>query len=302
MKRIETKQSIVIIAFVFSNCFSQAFIANGPTITNLLASSNPCFGTRSCRHDAHPQRLNAGFKLSSLATNYTGNHIAAEINSTDSSIAYFNSTTSIATSPLFTGGESNFIPKQSTILMPERTHHRIDYDEIQNIIDVSRPYYKLDNEILVADTTQQVVASPANKQIIQQEEPSSSSVTSTITDAVMPVGFCCTVDPEMPIGREQGSPISFSEAGRHMAIAGSVAAALNQPSERNGKYYYLAMDCFLEHVLDAKNSMESLAISTLHEDLKAALGGPATLALEDNKIVITAVCNELTKKRLLVKS
>ena len=53
--------------------------------------------------------------------------------------------------------------------------------------------------------------------------------------------FVCTVKPDMPIGSEMG-PISAAEAGRCLAIAGSVAAALNQSSSRPGKYCYLALD------------------------------------------------------------
>ena len=79
----------------------------------------------------------------------------------------------------------------------------MDYDQIQNSIDVSRPYHKLQNEHMVSTP-----AVNCNKTLQN--------------------GFICTVKPEMPTGREVG-PISAAEAGRHMGIAGSIAAALNQP-------------------------------------------------------------------------
>lgn len=47
------------------------------------------------------------------------------------------------------------------------------------------------------------------------------------------------VSIEQPLGMEVG-PVSGAEAGRHLAIAGSVAAALENPEE--GRHHYLATD------------------------------------------------------------
>ena len=52
------------------------------------------------------------------------------------------------------------------------------------------------------------------------------------------LGVVCNIIPEMPMGREGGN-ICMAEAGRGMAIAGSVAAARKQT--RGGKFYYLAL-------------------------------------------------------------
>jgi len=51
---------------------------------------------------------------------------------------------------------------------------------------------------------------------------------------------------EQPLGRELG-PISAAEVGRHMAILGSCAAALAQPSP--GRHYYLANVATLRNVM-----------------------------------------------------
>ena len=69
--------------------------------------------------------------------------------------------------------------------------------KIQSIIDILAPSLYLSNERLVADNGQ------------------------TFDEA-----FVCTVKPGMPIGSEMG-PISAAEAGRHRAVAASIAAALN---------------------------------------------------------------------------
>ena len=60
------------------------------------------------------------------------------------------------------------------------------------------------------------------------------------------IGFAATVTPEMPLSYESGT-ITAAEAGRHTAIAGSVAAALlnEQQLGSNGKHYYLALDAHL---------------------------------------------------------
>lgn len=108
-----------------------------------------------------------------------------------------------------------FQPSPSNSLNPSRKSsntYKLDYNAIQDLIDVSHPYYKLENE--------RAIMTPA-------------------TEKKNGVELFCTVKTEMPVGREVGL-VSLAEAGRHMAIAGSVAAALNQPNK--GKHYYLALD------------------------------------------------------------
>merc|ERR1712238_457739 len=81
----------------------------------------------------------------------------------------------------------------------------ISYDTIQDLIDVSRPYYNLKNEAVV---------------------------TNQDTGAFQ--GFSATVTPEMPLSYESGT-MTAAEAGRHTAIAGSVATALlNQQQGTKG--------------------------------------------------------------------
>merc|ERR1712238_221724 len=72
----------------------------------------------------------------------------------------------------------------------------ISYDAIQDLIDVSRPYHNLKNEAVVTNQN---------------------------TGAFQ--GFSATVTPEMPLSYESGT-MTAAEAGRHTAIAGSVATAL----------------------------------------------------------------------------
>ena len=128
----------------------------------------------------------------------------------------------------------------------------LSYGKIQSIIDVSHPYYNLCNERLVADNGQ------------------------TFSKA-----FVCTVKPDMPIGFEMGS-ISAAEAGRHCAIAGSVAAALNQPWNRPGKYYYLALD----------NTM----CTSLHPDNTFFADNIEDYSDGNDHIIIYAVCSDLSKR------
>ncbi|GFH58072.1 hypothetical protein CTEN210_14548 [Chaetoceros tenuissimus] len=90
----------------------------------------------------------------------------------------------------------------------------LSYDAIQNIIDVSRPYYALENE-------------------------------SVIKVDGKPIGFAAEVSQEMPFHIEEGGHMGFSEAMRHMAIAGSVAAALANP--KVAKNYYLALNGSMQH-------------------------------------------------------
>jgi len=63
---------------------------------------------------------------------------------------------------------------------------KLSYSYIQRIIDVSCPYYKLESKIQ-ADTR---LAAGLNKK----------DCGSPATE-MMPVGFCCVVDPEMATGR-----------------------------------------------------------------------------------------------------
>jgi hypothetical protein len=92
----------------------------------------------------------------------------------------------------------------------------ISYDAIQDLIDVSRPYYNLKDETIITDLT-----------------------TGTFN------GFAATVTPEMPLSYESGY-MTAAEAGRHTAIAGSVAASLlNKEAGTKGKHYYLALDANL---------------------------------------------------------
>ena len=126
------------------------------------------------------------------------------------------------------------------------------YDEIQSIIDISRPYYNLCNERLVADNGQ------------------------TFGKASV-----CTIKPEIPIGSEFG-PICAAEAGRHLAIVGSVAAALNQPSSRPGKYYYLALDNNLSTSLPPDNEFFSDAMKDYSDG--------------HDHMIIYAICSDLSKK------
>jgi hypothetical protein len=105
-------------------------------------------------------------------------------------------------------------------------HEKVSYDDIQNLIDVSRPYYNLKDEHLVKDL---------------------------MTGSTL--GFAATVTPEMPLSYESGT-MTAAEAGRHTAIAGSVAAALFNQEEmgNNGKHYYLALDAHLrqEPIMDSE--------------------------------------------------
>ena len=91
------------------------------------------------------------------------------------------------------------------------TKEDMSYEAIQNIIDVSRPYYALTNECEVKVDGKSI-------------------------------GFVAEVDQEMPFPYE-GGQMGSSETVRHMAIAGSIAAALANP--KKGKHYYLALNGFM---------------------------------------------------------
>lgn len=122
-------------------------------------------------------------------------------------------------------------------------------DYIRHVIDVSRPYYALSNEHEISGA-----------------------------DVLAKKGFACTVQAEMPLGREGGDMI-FAEAGRHMAIAGSIAAALNNPAP--GKFYYLALDAAL-----ARCPFEGIA---------DAVFGTTAVAV-DGRSVICCQCKEITAR------
>lgn len=96
--------------------------------------------------------------------------------------------------------------KESEGLSPMK--EELSYDDIQTVIDVSRPYYALENEgaVKIGDET---------------------------------IGFVADVSQEMPFPHEDGK-LGFSEITRHMAIAGSVAAALRNP--KKSTHYYLALN------------------------------------------------------------
>ena len=101
------------------------------------------------------------------------------------------------------------------------------YDNfISERICVSRPYYMLENDKAV------------------------------LADLENAIAFSCSVTPKMPLGRECGDMIG-GEAGRHMAIAGSVAAALRQ-KPKSGKHYYLALDhCMTRRTFQGIGTAES---------------------------------------------
>jgi hypothetical protein len=101
------------------------------------------------------------------------------------------------------------------------------YDNfISERICVSRPYYMLENDKAV------------------------------LADLENAIAFSCSVTPKMPLGRECGDMIG-GEAGRHMAIAGSVAAALRQ-KPKSGKHYYLALDHYMtRHTFQGIGTAES---------------------------------------------
>ena len=75
-------------------------------------------------------------------------------------------------------------------------------DHIEDYLDITKPYYALDNEFAILDDA---------------------------TDEV--VGVVATAQVHMPLGRESGG-IPFAEAGRHMGAAGSVAALLRNPQKK----------------------------------------------------------------------
>merc|ERR1712238_144327 len=98
----------------------------------------------------------------------------------------------------------------------KRLLDKISYETIQDLIDVSRPYYNLKDETVVTNQN---------------------------TGAFQ--GFSAIVTPEMPLSYESGT-MTAAEAGRHTAIAGSVATALlNKQQGTEGKNYYLALNANL---------------------------------------------------------
>ena len=163
-----------------------------------------------------PPRTTPTFLSSYLSELLTGSSTTtrAGTNGQDNSIDFFSpATTNYNTFPKASLLNEDKVP--STIILPDETVMApLAYAQIQQIIDVSRPYYNLRDEHLVYSSKTGV-----------------------------PAGFVCQVKAEMPLGREAGEMAS-GEAGRHMAIAGSVAAALNNP--KDGKHYYLALDVEFE--------------------------------------------------------
>jgi hypothetical protein len=119
---------------------------------------------------------------------------------------------------------------------------KISYDTIQDLIDVSRPYYNLKDETIITDS---------------------------ITGAFS--GFSATMTPEMPLSYESGT-MTAAEAGRHTAIAGSVAASLlNREAGTKGKHYYLALDANLrQEPVDShiRNSFDEVAPPTKKGDAR----------------------------------
>ena len=99
------------------------------------------------------------------------------------------------------------IQEDAALALPSKLHHQsllpITFEnDIEKFLDITKPYYALDNEYaIVDDTTGEMV------------------------------GFVCTGKVEMPAGRESGG-IPFAEAGRHMGAAGSVAALLRNPQKK----------------------------------------------------------------------
>mmetsp|Transcript_20885 Transcript_20885/g.41923 ORF Transcript_20885/g.41923 Transcript_20885/m.41923 type:complete len:241 (-) Transcript_20885:965-1687(-) len=80
--------------------------------------------------------------------------------------------------------------------------------DIENFIDISRPYYALENEHKITDGETGEV-----------------------------IGFVCTGRREMPTSRDSGG-LACGEVGRHMAAAGTVAASLKNQSKN--RFHYLA--------------------------------------------------------------
>ena len=117
-------------------------------------------------------------------------------------------------------------PEQQSVVDRDTTNHNdllrlkegirenISYDAIQKLIDVSRPYYNLQNEQLVKDAATGITT-----------------------------GFAATVAPEMPLS----GTMTASQAGRHTAIAGSVATSLWNQEQLgcNDKNYYVVLDAHL---------------------------------------------------------
>lgn len=66
-----------------------------------------------------------------------------------------------------------------------------------------------------------------------------------------------TAPIEQPFGMEIG-PITGAEAGRHLAIAGSLAAALRQPTA--GRHHYLATDAEIRRARKVPEHLDALAV------------------------------------------
>ncbi len=104
---------------------------------------------------------------------------------------------------------SNFSALLHQPAKPHSSLVQLDFEtDIENFIDISRPYYALENEHKITDDETGEV-----------------------------IGFICTGRREMPTSRDSGG-LACGEVGRHMAAAGTVAASLmNQSTKR---FHYLA--------------------------------------------------------------
>jgi 3-hydroxymyristoyl/3-hydroxydecanoyl-(acyl carrier protein) dehydratase len=88
------------------------------------------------------------------------------------------------------------------------------------------------------------------------------------TFAVQSQKVMTTVAPEHPLGDEVG-PIAAAEAGRHLAILGSCAAAMENPTR--ARHYYLAREAYIERTTSAVPANV------------AVLGGHATASFSDKR-------------------
>jgi hypothetical protein len=171
------------------------------------------------------------------------------------------------------------------------TTRKINYQDIQGIIDVSRPYYNLEDERVV--TTRDALLPPpaaATDTVLESDSMADGEqVQVQEGEHQETISFTCTVKPEMPFCRETGSMAS-AEAGRHMAIAGSVAAALN--NKKKGKHYYLALS----------NDISNIVLPDLSAVASATSSSTGSLAVMDNDTaVITAHCISINKREAVCK-
>jgi len=156
------------------------------------------------------------------------------------------------------------------LVTQQQIPERISYDKIQDLIDVSRPYYNLKEEAIINNPT---------------------------TGALK--GFSASVTPEMPLSYESGT-MTAAEAGRHTAIAGSVAAALLNQEQNGGtreKHYYLALDAHLRQ--EPINSQIFKQFETIGKPSKKGDAKVFARATEVNKRDATAEVYLLTDDNIL---